>query len=177
MNSFDFIKEHLSNFITLFPKTKVSYEFDYDCNTHYIEVVPNSIYHLDAAYIKWENDFFEIFTAEFPEHNICFISDDALVGLDKVDFKIIGKDFQQNYNVKSSIHVNELKNFIVSVFDHRQTMESGVIVNAYNSDTNYNNSMISKTNNLAYNTNSSQIKVVSPSNEKFTFNETILQAA
>ena len=41
---------------------------------------------------------FDRFIELFPEENICFISDDALVGLDKVDFELKGADFVSFYS-------------------------------------------------------------------------------
>jgi hypothetical protein len=76
-----FIKEALKEFILSFPKTRVRYEFDIDANVHCIEVVPNSIYHLDNDYINWENNFTNSFIQSFPYQNICFFSDDAIVGM------------------------------------------------------------------------------------------------
>lgn len=93
MLAFEYIKSELKDFINGFPKTRVRYEIDINSNTHSIEVVPNEIYHLDKDYINWENLFFDKFINKFPDQNICFISDDAIVGLDKVDFEISGKEY------------------------------------------------------------------------------------
>jgi hypothetical protein len=89
----EFIKSELKNFIVEFPKTRVRYDNDVNSNTHSIEIVPNEVYRLDKDYINWENDFFDRFINEFPDQNICFISDDAIVGLDKIDFELSGKEF------------------------------------------------------------------------------------
>jgi hypothetical protein len=93
MLPFEYIKSELKNFIVEFPKTRVRYEIDINSNTHSIEIVPNEIYRLDKDYITWEENFFDAFINEFPDQNICFISDDTIVGLDKVDFELSGKEF------------------------------------------------------------------------------------
>lgn len=93
MLPFEFIKSELKNFIIEFPKTRVRYEMDDNSNTHSIEVVPNEIYRLDKDYINWENLFFDEFINQFPDQSICFISDDAIVGLDKIDFELSGKEY------------------------------------------------------------------------------------
>lgn len=93
MLPFEFIKSELKSFIVKFPKTRVRYENDNNSNTHSIEVVPNEIYRLDKDYITWEDNFFDAFINEFPDQNICFISDDAIVGLDKIDFELSGKEY------------------------------------------------------------------------------------
>lgn len=93
MLPYDYIKSELKSFIIKFPKTRVRYENDTNSNTHSIEVVPNEIYRLDKDYITWEERFFDAFINEFPDQNICFISDDAIVGLDKIDFELSGKEY------------------------------------------------------------------------------------
>ena len=99
MLPFEYIKSELNNFITKFPKTRVRYENDNNSNTHSIEVVPNEIYRLDKDYIIWEDIFFDAFINEFPNQNICFISDDAIVGLDKIDFELCGKEYMSIFNI------------------------------------------------------------------------------
>jgi hypothetical protein len=93
MEAIEFIKEKLTAFIKIFTKTKVSYEYFEQSDTHFIEVLPNNIYYLDDNYIKWEADFFDLFISKYPDQNICFISDDALVGLDNIHFELTGRDY------------------------------------------------------------------------------------
>lgn len=87
------IKEALNGFITNFPKTRVRYEFDINANVHCIEIVPNHIYHLENDYIEWENNFTNNFIALFPEQNICFFSDDAIVGINHIQFELEGSRY------------------------------------------------------------------------------------
>lgn len=89
----EYIKIELKKFIIEFSKTRVRYDNDINSNTHSIEVVPNEIYRLDKDYINWESIFFDEFIDLFPDQNICFISDDAIVGLDKIDFELSGKEY------------------------------------------------------------------------------------
>lgn len=98
MNPYEYIISELTNFILEFPRTRVRYEHDNSSETHFIEVVPNDVYHLDTDYIKWESEMFDRFIELFPEQNICFISDDALVGLDKIDFELKGTEFVSLYS-------------------------------------------------------------------------------
>ena len=99
----NFIISNLCSFISKFPQTRVRYEFVEDILTHYIEVVPNSVYHLDEAYIAWESDIYELFTTQYPNQNICFISDDALVGLDEIQFELVGASFIE-YSVNNDFN-------------------------------------------------------------------------
>jgi len=112
----EYIKSALQVFISKFSQTRVRYEFDSTALTHYIEVVPNSVYHIDEAYIAWESEFYDLFTSQFPSQNICFISDDALVGLDEIHFELVGSKFVE-YSVNNdfnciptdNVKYNELK--------------------------------------------------------------------
>ncbi|MDP3930679.1 MAG: hypothetical protein Q8R57_16790, partial [Bacteroidota bacterium] len=52
------------------------------------------VYHFNDLYIDWEKSFLERFIIEFPFENLFFITDDALVGLDVVDFELFGSEFQ-----------------------------------------------------------------------------------
>ena len=93
-----YIISELKSFINDFPKTRVRYEHDNSSETHFIEIVPNEIYHLDTQYMQWESEMFDRFVSVYPEENICFISDDALVGLDRIDFELKGHEFISLYS-------------------------------------------------------------------------------
>lgn len=95
-----FIIEALKQFILSFPQTRVRYEYDIESNVHSVEVVPNEIYHLNEEYIAWENKFVDAFIERFPTQNICFISDDALVGIENVNFELVGQRYRSSISVK-----------------------------------------------------------------------------
>lgn len=93
MTAAHFVIAELERFIVQFPSTRVRYE-NHECSdTHFVEVLPNETYRSDATYIQWERDFFVAFVSRYPAQNICFISDDALVGLDHVDWEGTGTAF------------------------------------------------------------------------------------
>lgn len=115
MLPFEYIKSELKSFIIKFPKTRVRYENDNNSNTHSIEVVPNEVYRLDKDYITWEDNFFDAFINEFPDQNICFISDDAIVGLDKIDFELCGKEYiSVDHFIPTSYNFNKVSNLSIS---------------------------------------------------------------
>ena len=98
MNSLEatsLIKEALNGFVKLFPKTRVRYEFDINANVHCVEIIPNHIYQLKNDYIEWENNFTNNFIALFPDQNICFFSEDAIVGIKNIQFELEGSRFAQ----------------------------------------------------------------------------------
>lgn len=108
----DYIISELKSFINDFPKTRVRYEHDNSSDTHFIEIVPNEIYHLDTQYMQWESEMFDRFVSVYPEENICFISDDALVGLDNIEFEICGIEFVSTYSTVNSQITVLLENHI-----------------------------------------------------------------
>ena len=82
MNSYLFIINELEKFIKDFSKVRVRYEHSEMSRSHFIEIVPNAIFHSDGDLKEWEYDFWDRFVSFYPTENICFISDDALVGID-----------------------------------------------------------------------------------------------
>lgn len=107
MTSQEYITQELNDFIVQFPQTRVRYEFDQLSDVHFIEVVPNNVYHLDKAYITWETDLYDNFISLFPDQNICFISDDALVGLENVQLVLTGSIYDTIYSTSRSETVVE----------------------------------------------------------------------
>ena len=93
MEAKNFIHKELNAFIERFKKTRIRYEYDKNALVPVVEVLPNEVYHLDNDYIQWENDFYDQFVAKFPNEDICFISDDALVGIEKPELVIEGLEY------------------------------------------------------------------------------------
>ena len=91
MKSNEYIISELEKIIIKFPNIRIRYE-NYDSNTHFLEITPNLIIS-DKDYINCENEFFNNFISKFPNQNICFLSDDSIVGLFKIDYEIKGDKF------------------------------------------------------------------------------------
>lgn len=92
----EYIKTKLEKIIRDFPEIRFRYEYKDDSNIHFIEITPNEIYHSNKNYIKYENDFTYEFIYKFPNHNVCFISDDSIIGIKNAEFEIKGKNFIKN---------------------------------------------------------------------------------
>lgn len=108
MNPNQYIISKLESFIKDFPQMRVRYEYDEGSDTHFVEVIPNEVYYMDSNYKKWEGQMFDDFVEQFPYEGICFISDDAIVGLENVDFEIYGEFFEVLYTTsEDSISVCE----------------------------------------------------------------------
>jgi hypothetical protein len=91
MKSSEFIIFKIKDFVIKFPQAYVKYEHDEASFTHFLEVTPLALYQNDEEYIQWELAFQSEFIANYPDENIGFISEDALVGLDRVDFELAGE--------------------------------------------------------------------------------------
>ena len=98
MNASDYIISELKVFLIRFSSTRVRYEYDTLSDTHFVEIVPNEVYNLNQEYIEWEGQMIVNFIGLFPDQNICFISDDAAVGLENVQFESLGTDFNVLYS-------------------------------------------------------------------------------
>jgi hypothetical protein len=107
MTSQEYIILELNDFIVKFPQTRVRYEYDLLSDVHFIEVVPNSVYHLDEAYIAWESELYDRFISSYPDQNICFISDDALVGLENIQLVLTGSIYDTIYSTSRTETVVE----------------------------------------------------------------------
>jgi hypothetical protein len=88
----EYIISELKTFIKRFPSVRVRYEYDEPAFVHTIEVLPSKVYHFDEDYIAWESEMYDKFIELYYE-NICFITNDALVGIEHVDFELCGEKF------------------------------------------------------------------------------------
>jgi len=93
MTAKEFITKELGDFIKKFPQVSVRYEYHELSNAHFIEVVPNEVYSLNDDYISWETNMWDRFVNLYPVEGICFISDDALVGIEKAELTLYGTDY------------------------------------------------------------------------------------
>jgi hypothetical protein len=127
----EFIISKLQSFIHDFPETRVRYEHDKLSDTHFVEVVPNEVYYLSERYIAWESKMFDEFVDQFPHENIGFISDDALVGLENIDFELKGLHFDMPcISSTKSIIIEEtnleISSFVNSVTIHDITISTDI---------------------------------------------------
>lgn len=112
MTEKDFVIALINELVTLFPKTRVRYENHVLSNTHFVEVVPNEVYRLNDDYLKWEENIVFQFINNYPTQNICFLSDDAIVGVENVEYIATGKLFGTQFSIKEdSYKVVEVTNF------------------------------------------------------------------
>ena len=86
MKSTEYIINRLEDLVIRINNIRVSYEYDNDSLTHFIEVLPNSLYSLNQEYIEFEDQMFHEFISIFPYENICFLSDDAIVKIENPIF-------------------------------------------------------------------------------------------
>lgn len=89
-----------------FSGVRVRYEYDFLAKTHFIEVVPNEIYHLDDKYIQWESNMFDSFTDLYPDQNICFLSDDSIVSIEDASDILYGKAYSSVPTEQKTISIH-----------------------------------------------------------------------
>jgi hypothetical protein len=132
MGAKDFIFDELNAFIKRFTKTRIRYEYDQNALVHVVEVLPNEVYRLDENYINWENDFYNRFVVQFPCENICFVSDDALIGIENPELVIEGLEYAP------ITFLNETPNvFYTNVFNSMNKLFERVTYTEYNKTENF----------------------------------------
>ncbi len=112
MNSIEYVKSKLDSFIIKDKFVSFCYEYDDDTLTHIVKVSPKEIYDNNKDYISWENKLIDEFIDNYPNENICFISDGALIEIKNpiyiIDNNISG--FSQNCVEFLGLNFDEKKN-------------------------------------------------------------------
>ena len=98
MKEKDFIIESINELVKKFANTRVRYENHKLSNTHFVEVVPSIVYHVNEKYREWEENIISLFIEKFPNQNICFISDDAMVGIENVEYEAKGLLYELSFS-------------------------------------------------------------------------------
>jgi len=91
MNAKEHIRKELECLLDKFPQVIVRYEYDAMAEAHFVEVTPSDTYHNDNNYIKQEEDITDRFINLFPTQNICFVSDDSIVGIRNAEYTLGGR--------------------------------------------------------------------------------------
>jgi hypothetical protein len=86
------IKIMIAKFVEEFPEAKVNYGYDQMANVHVIEILPLALYK-SKAFKDWQWDSCEELLTLYPSDEIGFISEDAVVPLEKVDFSVQGAKY------------------------------------------------------------------------------------
>lgn len=88
----DYLRKQLTDFVSSFKNAKVNYEYDELAEIHTVEILPKSVFDSDE-FAKWECDFFVKAYSEIPGEDVGFISEDAYVGIEHVDWSIQGPEY------------------------------------------------------------------------------------
>lgn len=89
----EFVIKNLEDLANRFPEIRVRYAYDSMALVHTVEICPSDFYRSNQDYIAWENTMFEKFVDSFPQENICFVSEDAIVGVENAEYEKIGERF------------------------------------------------------------------------------------
>jgi hypothetical protein len=118
MKSSEFIEIELDSFVKNNPMACVKYGYDNTTKMHIVEVTPTSVYD-NENYIDWETEVFSRFIKIYPNEDINFISDDAIVGIEKVKLTLYGEEY---VTIPISINQNgkELEKYNVELRTSKQ---------------------------------------------------------
>lgn len=103
MRANEFIVEALRELADRFKHVRLRYEEDYISNAHFIEVSPKYM-EKNIEFKKNENYLISSFIEKFPDQTLSFITEDALVGLFKVDCEVKGNLYDLYYNLHESLY-------------------------------------------------------------------------
>lgn len=104
MKARDFIINKINDLVIVFPNIRVRYENHHLSNSHFVEVVPNEVYRLNKEYQLWEEEVVFKFIENYPDQNLCFITDDALVGIETIDYEAKGELYDILYSINDGCY-------------------------------------------------------------------------
>lgn len=86
MNATEYIQDRLRRLADEFLGISLKYEYKADSSIHFVEVLPAELYHHDRDYAIAEDKIIMDFIKNFPDENICFITDDSYVKIENPSF-------------------------------------------------------------------------------------------
>jgi hypothetical protein len=102
LNSIEFIIRELKSLHNKFTNSNIRYEFCKQTNTHLIEVTPFEFYNSET-YILAELDFEDLFSKNYPNEDILFISDESLNKITSPIFEIY---CEETYHILNNSNLN-----------------------------------------------------------------------
>ena len=97
MSSKDFVIDKIKKFLQSFKNVKGRYEYDELARLYTLKITSQSIYDSEA-FDQWDSSMFDDFVENYPDENIGFISEDALVKIDNDNLIFEGKGSEFNKN-------------------------------------------------------------------------------
>jgi len=114
MISKDWIILKIKELVIAIPELKVRYENHTASNTHFIEVVPSSAFNNNDEFERLEEEITFEFIDKYPNQNICFLSENSIVGIETSDYSEKGNMFDYNqhnsYRIEHKVSVLNNKN-------------------------------------------------------------------
>lgn len=131
----DYLKKQLTDFVSSFKNAKVNYEYDELAEIHTVEILPQSVFDSDK-FAKWECEFFVKAYSDIPGEDVGFISENAYVGIDHVDWTIQGEEYEDTDRMLEEIIANNISDekfeipsvismdFCVTTIDNYESLDS-----------------------------------------------------
>jgi hypothetical protein len=113
------MERELKSFVKQFPEFRVRYEHSED--DYFVEITPGKIYFQSDDYMQWGCDICDRFDDRFPGQGLCFISENDLFSLEKIDFTVYGKKYAADHNLVCDEDKNWFAEALEGIFDrHKQ---------------------------------------------------------
>jgi len=125
MTSKEFVVSKIDELAENFPKFKFSYQMDQASETHFIEVLPKSLFEqFESPFVEKQNQLILDFIKSFPFEGVAFISEDDLFMVDRPEYVKCGIDFNKTVPNLSWNHkqLNEL------LEDFRPEIQSSFVI-------------------------------------------------
>ena len=92
MDAKEYIINCLQKFVDAFKNARARYNYDILAQSHTIEISPLSVFESDE-FLDWEGNVFDEFVNLYPSDAIGFIPEDALVGINSIDYSVEGIEY------------------------------------------------------------------------------------
>lgn len=112
MSSAKFILKGLDGLAKEFPLIKLSYQFDDNTDTHFVEVLPKEFFEkYDPEFISGQNTLILNFIQDYPNESLAFITQDDFFVVSKPCHIAVGELFEEPKAVQwSGIELSEMLN-------------------------------------------------------------------
>lgn len=103
MTAKEFVIESIDKIVSDFLFVQCRYQFDEECNTHYVEVMPKGYMESPNKITEVQNHIILQFIQKYPNQLLAFFSDDDLIQLDRVDYQNAGLCFNKGVKTLANI--------------------------------------------------------------------------
>ncbi len=103
MTAKEFVIGSIDKIVSDFLFVQCRYQFDEECTTHYVEVMPKGYMEIPNEITVVQNKIILRFIEKYPNQLLAFFSDDDFIRLDRVDYQNAGLCFKKGVKTLANI--------------------------------------------------------------------------